>query len=369
MHLLPGLEIGGAERAVLRLAQRAIEEGMDHRLFLFDKPFRSERWDFNPGNVTADYLPRRPGIDVQFARRLAHRMRKLQINLVHAHNDTAIFYAALAKSIGRLRQTSLVGTFRNRPTHATLGARISTRWATRRADHIVAVSQELSQWLVLTGWVKQCETIWNGVSLSDFSPIGAIQPIRSQFGMSRDSVVVGHIGRFVPIKRHKDLIYAASMLSNTWPPLYFIFAGSGPLLENVRERAASLRNVILLNNVSDVGALLRSLDIFVLCSEHEGTPQALLEAMACARPIIATAVGGIPNVLGAQTPEPAGRLVRPGTPGQLADEIIRLARDNMARRRLGQLALRRAHFFSFEQEWTEYYALYQKQYQRGRLAV
>lgn len=358
VHVLAGLEIGGMERAVIRLASRGLSAGMDHRLLLFDRPYRSELLDFSPGPVASDYLPRRPGVDFRFARNLATKLAQLDAGIVHAHNDTAIFYVALARIVGRLAKTSLIGTFRNRPTHATGGARLLARWAADRASHITAVSQELSEWLVQSHWVRQCTTIWNGVDLTEFCPIGRIGLCRSELGIPPDAILVGHVGRFVPIKRHIDLLEAASRLKDAQPPIYFLLAGDGPLFERFNARAAERDNVIMLSNVKDVAAFLRSLDIFVLCSEHEGTPQALLEAMACGLPIIVTRVGGIPHVLDANGFEPAGRLVPPLRPDRLASEIGRLAGDRELRTRLGQLALRRIQAFSFDHEWAQYAGLY-----------
>jgi L-malate glycosyltransferase len=282
----------------------------------------------------------------------------LRVNIVHAHNDTAIFYAALARIIGRLTKTSLIGTFRNRPTHATFGARLSTRWAAGQATEIVSVSQELSDWLVGTGWVHRCRTIWNGVDLAEFRPTGRVDRYRCRLGVPSDAILVGHVARFAPVKRHVDLLEAASKLESARPPIYFLLAGAGPLFESVRERAAACKNVIMLSNVRDVGAFLRGLDMFVLCSEHEGTPQALLEAMACALPIVATRVGGIPHLLAAQGRVPSGRLVPPRHPDRLASAILQLAQDTELRRRLGRSALKRIQAFSFEHEWAQYAALY-----------
>src|SRR6185437_13731810 len=90
----------------------------------------------------------------------------------------------------------------------------------------------------------------------------------------------------------------------------------------------------------------------------EGAPQALLEAMACARAIVATSVGGIPHMLDVDGPMPAARLVPPARPDLLAGAILELACDRELRTRLGRLALARARSFSFEREWAQYAALY-----------
>jgi L-malate glycosyltransferase len=358
LQVIGRLEIGGMERAVIRLASRAAREGTDQSLLLFDQPFRSELLDFNPGPLATEYIQRRPGIDLRFAARLARKLAQARVNVVHAHNDTAIFYAALALVIGRLAMTSLIGTFRNWPTHDTAGARLLTRWAAGRATEIVAVSHELKGRLQRSGWVGKSRTIWNGVDLTEFSPKGHLDEWRTEFGVPADAIVVGHVGRFAPIKRHTDLFDCAAALLGAQPPIYFAVAGNGPLFDSFRQRALDIPNVVLLSNIRDVAAFLRSIDIFVLCSEHEGAPQALLEAMACARPIVATRVGGVPHLLGADGPAPAGRLVPPLRPDLLAAEILCLARDGSLRRNLAKLAGERAQAFSFDREWAEYAALY-----------
>ena len=129
LQLLSRLEIGGTERAVIRLASRGLQEGMEHRLLLFDKPFRSEIVDFDPGVLATEFIQRGPGIDLRFALKLAKKFGDFHLDIVHAHNDTAIFYAALAMIIGRYRKLALIGTFRTWPSHDTTGARLLTRCA------------------------------------------------------------------------------------------------------------------------------------------------------------------------------------------------------------------------------------------------
>ncbi len=352
-HVLSGVEIGGTERAVIRLAARGLREGMDQVLLLFDHRFRSKLVDFDPGNLETIFVERRPGVDFRFAAKLAKTLQLQRADIVHAHNDTAIFYSALALIIGRLRKTALISTFRTRPT-AAKGGRLATRWACARAADITAVSQELNDWLVQSGWTRRCRTIWNGADLAEFRPAGHVHRWRDSRGIPPDAVVVGHVGRFAPIKRHVDLFDAASLLQLANCPLYFVFAGDGPLFEMFQTRASGNPKIIMLSNVEDIAAFLRSLDIFVLCSAHEGAPQALLEAMACGRAIISTRVGGIPYILDEEGPAPAARFIPPLRPDRLATAIIELAEDAGLRNQLGKLARRRAEVFSFDREWAEY---------------
>jgi L-malate glycosyltransferase len=356
LHLLSRIEIGGMERAAIRLAKRGVREGMEHVLLLFDEPFRSRELDFDPGCLPTEFIRRGPGLDIRFARKLAKRLAQ-GIDVVHAYNDSAIFYAALAIAIGRLKRTGLIGTFCTRPSHLTVGARILTRWATGRADRIVAVSNELANWLVTTGWAKACATICRGVDLTEFYPVTGDRSWREKLNIPENAILVGHVGRFDPIKRHEDILNAASQLRGVHPQVIFALAGQGPLFRSIQDQARELDNVLFLSNVGEVPSFLHSVDILILCSEHEGTPQALLEGMACGRAIIATAVGGVPNLLGAKA-VPAGILIPPNHPHLLAEQISNLSRDPAKRSHLGKLALERSKLFSFEQEWDEYQQLY-----------
>ena len=166
------LRIGGKERVALQLALRGREEGDDHRLLLFDTPCRSDIVDLNPGDVPTYYSRRKPGIDLTLPWRIRRVVQDTGACVVHAHNDTAIFYGALALLLDRHRPLKLVGTFHTRPTHGTWRARTATRWAAQTATYVTSVSDELTHHLRMTGWVSRCRTLWNGVDIEKFSPAG-----------------------------------------------------------------------------------------------------------------------------------------------------------------------------------------------------
>lgn len=354
-HLLNGLAIGGKERAALRLARRGRHEGQHHEMVLFDHPFRGPALDFDPGEVPTYHLPRGGGVDLRFAVRLARHLRRQQINVVHAHNDTALFYAAMARLVGR-NALRVVATFHTWPTHASRGARWLSRAASLAAT-TVAVSPELAGRLLGTGWLGRCRTIANGVDGREFFPLPVRDGWRRDLGLCDDAILVGHVARFDPIKRHADLLDAAAILARDVPQVMFLLVGQGPLAPDIEARAAELPNIRILPQVTAMAPLLRSLDILTLCSAHEAAPLALLEAMACAVPIVATAVGGMPDMVG-RGPDAGGLLVPPLNPEALAGAIGKLATDAEARACLGAAALRRAEASSFDAEWAAYAALY-----------
>ena len=359
LHLMGGLEVGGKERVVLQLARRARRDGLDHRILLFDTPFRSEELDFPPGEIPTQFIARSPGLDWKLPRQIGRLLTRERIQIVHAHNDTAIFYAALA--VGPLRPRSkLIGTFHARPTHATPRARFLTRWATRRADCVTAVSEELGEELARIGWTTPCRTIWNGVDLHEFRPNGPDGGWRARLSIPRSATLVANVGRCVEVKRQGDLIDAARTLKARAPDVHFVLVGEGPMRADLQRAAADLPHVHFVPRITDVAAFLREVDIFVLCSEHEAAPRVLLETMAAARAIVATDVGGIRTMLSGPDGSVAGVLVPTRDVAALSGAIARLASDPAQRYGAGAVAQRAVQRFSAATEWREYRGLYEE---------
>lgn len=352
-HLLSGLAIGGKERAALRLARRGRSDGHDHRLILFDTAFRNADLDFPPGDVPVHFIHRPPGLSLRFAWLLAGHAAREQLDAIHAHNDTAIVYAAIAAALVRLhgRRVTVVGTFHTWPSHPSGNARRLSAIASRGAV-VTAVSGELTQRLLAGSWLSNCKTVWNGVDLAEYTPVSIDEGSDTQHGR----VVVGHAGRLDPIKRHVDLIAAARLLKDR--PIAFTLVGQGPLRDELHHQSADLPNVTWIDTIGDMPRFFNSIDIFVLCSAHEAAPLVLLEALACGVPAVATGVGGIPHILSAPPLPAAGLVVPPGEPERLAGAIAALSNDPALRRELAQAARRRAESFDFEQEWQTYAALY-----------
>jgi glycosyltransferase involved in cell wall biosynthesis len=355
LHVLGGLEVGGKERVVLELARSARARGWDHRLLLFDTPFRDATRDFDPGDVPHAFLPRGAGLDWRFARELARHARALGSEVLHAHNDTALVYVALASLLLGRRRPRLVATFHARPLHATGRARGLTGFASRRMDAVTAVSDDLTSFLLESGWSARCRTLWNGISLERFSPVGDDGGWRARLGLAPGELLVLHVGRQDPLKRQEDLIEAARRLG---PRARFLLVGNGPDGERLRSLAAGLTHVTLVERVHDVAALLRAADLFVLCSASEAAPRVLLEAMASGRAIVATDVGGCRRMLTEDSGEPCGVLVPPRDPTALGQALARLLEDPARRHELGARARARARAFSDEDEWRGYVALW-----------
>lgn len=160
--------------------------------------------------------------------------------------------------------------------------------------------------------------------------------LRAELGIDVDVPLVGIVARLVPIKAVDVFLEAAALVSAGCPGARFVVVGDGELRDSLRALSTALGIdpvTTFLGWRSDLPAIYADLDILALTSKNEGTPVSVIEALAAGRAVVATAVGGVPDLLG----RGAGVLVAPGDPGALADAILGLLRDSEARTRQGAI--------------------------------
>ena len=193
---------------------------------------------------------------------------------------------------------------------------------------------------------------------------------RRENGVAADALVFAHVGRFMAQKNHLDLVAAFQQVASADPRALLVLAGDGELRETVRARAASLGlegAVRFLGLRDDVPELLGAADAFVLSSAWEGLPIAVLEAMAAGLPVVATAVGGVPELVRSGE---TGWLVAPGAPAALGAAMLALSRDLAAARAMGECGARLVRGrHTVEGMVTGYAALYLELVGRARGAA
>ncbi len=265
-------------------------------------------------------------------------IRRGRYKVVHTHLSKAGILGRLAARLAGAR--SVAHTYHGDVFDGYFGQLKSTvflaleRLVGTWTGAFVAVSHPLFRRLrtYRIGSPGRFTTIRNGVDEAAFHPAdreGASEPLR-----------VGTAAMFFPIKRVDLFVSAADRALSKRRDLIFEVAGDGPEGERLRRRGAHLgQGLTFLGLCTDIPRLLGTWDIFVLCSDYEGAGLSVVEAMLAGLPVVATGVGGVPDIVQDGV---TGILVRPGDAGALADAVVRLADDVGLRHRMGEAGRHRA---------------------------
>ena len=357
-HLLSSLELGGQERVALDLAAGQVRAG--HRVTavsLAPAPDGRLASEFlEAGAMVVRVERRRRGADPALVLRLARWLGANRVDLVHTHNRMALMYGAPA---GRLARIAVVHTKHGR-NPGTAMQLVAARLAARCVDAFVAVSHETA--LFARGRREVADSrlsvIPNGIELGRFHrDPSARDRVRAELGIAPEAWVVGTVGRLSPEKNQALLVRAVAPLLDDRHRL--LVAGDGPLRGSLAGLVSSLGTsdfVHLLGARRDVPEILNALDAFVLSSDSEGLPLVIPEAMATGLPVVATRVGGVPDVL---EDGRTGFLVPSGDEVGLRDRLVRLRDDRALGLAIGAAARAAAQArFSSERMLREYLELY-----------
>ena len=283
--------------------------------------------------------------------RLAKAIGDFHPQIVHAHSFGASSIGVAACTLARSGR--LVLTMHNYPpgTNTMAPQRAGQRWALglalQRAQRVIAVSEALRRDLVVAypDTLEKCVTILNGIE-TQAPPSRQAAEIRAELGLPGEGRLVGMVARLARQKGIGDFIRAARGVLDSYPSAAFVLAGDGPLMEEARELRAELgleAHLHLLGQVEWARELIWALDVLVISSLSEGSSVVAMEAMALGKPVVATAVGGVPEVVAdGQT----GILVQPGDPAGLAAAVVEVLSDPARAEEMGERGRQRAaaHF-------------------------
>jgi glycosyltransferase involved in cell wall biosynthesis len=230
-----------------------------------------------------------------------------------------------------------------------------------RFDHVVAVCQEVKDEILKKRIrAEAVSVIENGIEVERFAIGRTREELCRELGLPSERFLIGTIGRLVPEKGHHLLIEAAASLREAFPNAFYVIAGDGALLPSMEKMVADLGvsdRFRFLGACNRVPELLAALDVFILPSISEGLPMVILEAMAARKPIIATSVGAISQVL---TDGECGLVVSPSS-SSLAAATSRIARDPDLRQRLAHTAYERVRDrYSSERMAQRYAAIFDR---------
>jgi glycosyltransferase involved in cell wall biosynthesis len=276
-----------------------------------------------------------PGATLQQLR-FARDLRRVRATIVHTYNFYANVFAVPAARLAGV--PVVVASIRDMGVYLTPAQRLVQRQVCRLADRVLVNAEAVRRWLVSDGYdPARIAVVGNGIDLRD---VGGEPPdLRAELGAGRDAPVVLLVSRLVPRKGIEDFLEAVARLAGGEPQARFAIAGDeadGTGYRSALERYAMQlglgSRVRFLGARRDVPALLGQASVSVLPSLSEGLSNVLLESMAAGVPVVATRVGGAPEVIDDGR---TGLLVPAGRPGELARAILRLLEHPELAARLG----------------------------------
>jgi len=278
--------------------------------------------------------------------RLARLLRRERPQVVHTHTAKAGALGRVATALARLPERPVVvHTFHGHvlrgyfgPARST-GFRLLERWLATLSDALVAVSPEVRDDLVGLGVAprRKFAVVRLGIELERrvAVPGGAREEARTLVGVPPERFLVGWIGRMTGVKRTTDVLRSFARLRARGVDAALCLVGDGPdrvALEEEARRLGIARRCLLLGYQDDVAPWYQAFDAVVLPSGNEGTPVSVIEALAARRPVVASRVGGVPDVVRDGVD---GFLVEPGDVGAFAARLADLAGDPALRARMG----------------------------------
>lgn len=345
----------GGERQVLFLMRHQRDAGDQPILAAPPKSAILERaraagFDVRP-------VPMRGTWDLHSVLRLASILRTDRPDVVHWHAARAHALGAMAARLERAPRTVLSRRV-DFPVRRTLGSRLLYSLP---IDAIAAISEGVRRALVASGVpAGRIRVIPSGIDLQLFELPFDREAVRRELGLGPGDVLAIQVAALAPHKSQETLLDAAARLSRSAPNVTICIAGEGALRDVLlaRHRALGLGDrVRFLGFREDVIPLLRAADLFVLSSYLEGLGTSVLDAMAAGLPVVATEVGGVPEIV---RHEVNGLLVPARDPEALAAAIARLAQDPGARARMGAKGRERAREFGSDRTAAATRALYEE---------
>ena len=312
---------GGQNQALLTVLGL---RGLGHRTVLVAHPQGELRRRAAEGLDLIGLAPRSE-LDLAAAWRLGRVLKQIQPEIVHAHDPHGVAIAAAAIGFGGLDvKPTLVAS---RRVDFALKMNALSQWKYRQVAAFLCASDAIRQILIGQGIPRErALTIHEGI---DLAHVDAAPPVsvREAFWLPTNAPVVGCVGALVDHKGHRYLVHAAADIVRAVPEARIVILGEGDLRDELSRMIHELgleRHVLLPGFRPDVLSLLKAVDVFVMPSITEGLGTSILDAMACRKAVVASAVGGIPEVV---EDGRTGLLVPPRDASALGSAIVRLLRD------------------------------------------
>jgi glycosyltransferase involved in cell wall biosynthesis len=357
LQVVLSLNPGGTERLVIEMARR-LHPTLPTAVCCLDEAGAWAR-EVESEGITVSALHRGPGFRPSLGRGVALAARRHGATVLHAHHYSPFVYSCLARVISR---AAVIFTEHGRLSDAPPSSkrRIANRVLAAFPHAVYAVSDDVRQHLVGEGFAaKSVGVIYNGIDVGPLPAPAVRAEVRRELGASEDTLVLGTIARLDPVKDLDTLLTAAADVARH-RPLAVVVIGDGAERARLEARARALgieRHVRWLGHREDARRWLAGCDAYVNSSISEGVSLTILEAMAAGLAIVATRVGGTPEVLD----ETCARLVPSRDPSRLVEALAGLGADPALRAALGRAARQRVEQrFTLDRMVREYEEVYRR---------
>ena len=349
LRIIARLNVGGPALHTVLLTERLAPERYDSRL-VTGSPDAAEGDYLELHGLAPERLVRLPALgrelsgtrDATALAQLVRLMRRVRPHVVHTHTAKAgtlgrlaAILAGVPVRVHTFHGHVFDGYFSPAKTRAFLAIE---RTLARRTQRILTVSDHVRDELLALGIGRpgQVSVVPLGLDLDPFTRADELRgALRRELGVAADAPLVGIVARLVPIKAHEVFLDAAARIAERVPACRFVVVGDGErraALEALAARSGLGERVHFLGWRADLARIHADLDVMLLTSRNEGSPVALIEAMAAGLPVVATAVGGVPDLVEEGV---HGHLAAMDDAAALADATTALLADPARRRALG----------------------------------
>jgi glycosyltransferase involved in cell wall biosynthesis len=328
LHTESSLGWGGQERRTLR-ELLGLSRGSFRPLLLCQPESRIGE-EARRQNLPVETMRMRGNFDPLAVSRLWGFIRHHSVDIVHTHSSADSWMASVAAKLSPRRPKVV----RTRHLNATFNVR---QIYTLMADRVVTVGGSTREYMIREKGIPadRVVTIPTGVDLTIFDPERVPGDLREELGIPRHAPVFGTVSVFRRLKGHQYLLEAAGAILRAVPEAKILLAGEGPQEKNIRNKIEELgigEAVFLAGFREDIPRVLNTMDVFVFPSLQEALGTAILEALAMRKAVVASRVGGIPEII---QEGKTGFLVDPEKPAAIAEKVIPLLKNPDLRRRLG----------------------------------
>ncbi len=334
LHLSETSEPGGSETILVNISKNIDTNEYRSHVCLLEEGWLSNQ--VQDIGINLSVIENKRSYDPIFLAKLISLIRQEKVDLIHAHEFMMNVYGSVAAKITSI---PMIGTIHGKGYFTNKKSRIlAYKLAISLCSQMIAVSENLRKYIIKELKLKDASkivTMYNGIDLKKYSVKNTYCNIRNELGISSNTLIVGIVGSLFTVKGVSYLLEAVKEVVTCFPNFRLLIVGEGDQESTLKNKVISLglQNIVdFLGFRNDIPEVLSLFDIYICSSLSEGLPLSVVEAMAASKPVVATNVGGLPEIV---IDNETGYLVEPRNSAALAEKISILLQNKSLREQMG----------------------------------